>query len=98
MRTMNAKKEILNHINDREVEFIRVEILTFLQGDEENKTIEGRLDEVLPLLDFVYDAGYGTQKLAGVIWYTDGTWSDRREYDGSEWWERHARPSLPNNE
>ena len=95
---MNAKKEILGHINNREVEFIRVEILDRRGlSSVMTKPIEGKLDEVLPLVDFDYDDGYGSQKLGGVIWYADGTWSDRREYDGSEWWEHHVRPSLPDN-
>ena len=93
----NAKTEILNQINGREVEYIRVEMID-PNTYEPLKPVEGRLDEVLPLMDFEYDGGYGAQWMTGVIWYADGTWSDRREYDGSEWWEHHVRPSLPNNE
>lgn len=43
-------------------------------------------------LDFNYDDGYGTQYLFGKIWYTDGTWSERYEYDGSECW-THKGPT-----
>lgn len=42
-----------------------------------------------------YDAGYGSQELSGTIWYTDGTWSERVEYDGSEWWAYRCRPEIP---
>jgi len=49
----------------------------------------------LKLIDVDYAAGYGQQKLFGVIWYTDGTWSDRYEYDGGEVWEHHNRPEIP---
>ena len=48
-------------------------------------------------LDFEYDNGYGGQELFGTIWYTDGTWSDRGEYDGSEWWEHHECPTIPDS-
>ncbi len=90
---MNAKKELLDHIGDREVKYVRV----ILEHSYDNKqTIEGTLDEVLPKLDFDYDNGYGGQYLEGTIWYSDGTWSDRGEYDGSEWWEHRECPSLPN--
>lgn len=41
-------------------------------------------------LDFEYDSGYGGQELFGVIWYVDGTWSERGEYDGTEWWEHQS--------
>jgi hypothetical protein len=42
-----------------------------------------------------YNPGFGSQELYGTLWFTDGTWADRREYDGSEWWEGHSRPPLP---
>ena len=46
-------------------------------------------------LDYMYDSGYGGQMLFGTIWYTDGTWSSRGEYDGSEWWEFNEVPEIP---
>ena len=46
-------------------------------------------------LDFSYDNGYGGQKLDGKIWFKDGTWADRGEYDGSEWWNYHKCPYIP---
>jgi hypothetical protein len=55
-------------------------------------------DDYLNLLSFLdreYDDGYGGQELHGYIWYADGTWSDRSEYDGSEWWDTHIRAALP---
>lgn len=42
-----------------------------------------------------YDSGYGTQYLYGTIWYTDGSWSKRQEYDGCEWWEHFSCPEIP---
>jgi hypothetical protein len=92
---MNAKKELLDHIGDREVKYVRV-IHEINYTEEE--TIEGTLDEVLPRLDFEYDSGWGSQELEGTIWYSDETWSDRGEYDGSEWWEHRECPSLPNTQ
>jgi len=46
-------------------------------------------------LDFTYNNGYGGQQLDGKIWFKDGTWADRGEYDGSEWWEYHKCPKVP---
>ena len=51
--------------------------------------------EFLNELDFNYDNSYGSQKLGGVIWFEDGTWADRGEYDGSEWWNYHKCPQVP---
>lgn len=46
-------------------------------------------------LDFNYDSGYGGQNLFGTLWFEDGTWLSRGEYDGSEWWEYNIVPELP---
>jgi hypothetical protein len=40
-----------------------------------------------------YDSGYGLQELDGVIVIKDGTWFQRGEYDGSEWWEYMVTPT-----
>ena len=37
-------------------------------------------------LDFEYDNGYGCQEVDGKIVFTDNSWIQRGEYDGSEWW------------
>ena len=50
--------------------------------------------EDIHLLDFEYDSGYGTQHLYGTVWLSDGTWFERREYDGSERW-MHVKPPNP---
>jgi hypothetical protein len=52
-------------------------------------------DNFLSDLDFDYDSGYGVQNLFGTIWYEDGSWSDRGEYDGSEWYDHHVCPPIP---
>jgi hypothetical protein len=53
------------------------------------------LNNFLEELNFNYDAGYGGQELFGTIWYKDGTWAERGEYDGSEWWSLCRRPLIP---
>lgn len=45
-----------------------------------------------------YDAGYGSQQIdPSLIIVGDGWWFERREYDGSEWWEFCNTPVRPNN-
>ena len=46
-------------------------------------------------LDLEYDSGYGTQIVFGTIWFKDGSWATRREYDGSEWWQLNTLPEIP---
>ena len=99
----NAKEEIIKHINDRKVIYIEMEIVSMeIDIDDggiiENvKNIKGTIEEVLPLLDFQYDNGFGYQEVYGTIWYADDTWSERESYDGREWWVHRVRPELPDN-
>jgi len=46
-------------------------------------------------LDTDYDAGFGGQELFGTIWLSDGSWLERHEYDGQEWWTLKKRPPIP---
>ena len=46
-------------------------------------------------LDFNYNNGYGSQELYGTVWFTNGIWMDRHEYDGSEYWSIHKYPAIP---
>ncbi len=55
---------------------------------------EAEVDAAYKSLNVKYDSGYGTQHLFGVIWFQDGTWATRGEYDGSEWWQYHRRPDI----
>jgi hypothetical protein len=45
--------------------------------------------------DVSYDDGYGRQYLYGIVMFTDNTWLERREYNGSEWWEHITTPTRP---
>lgn len=86
----NAQKELIDHIADREVDFVSI---AFRQKySDEALRIKGSLNEVLPMLNFNYDSDFGGQELFGYIWYKDGTWSGRGEYGGSEWWQHQAVP------
>ena len=92
----NAKEEFKNHV-ERRLRIIAVEIL---KDDFEVLLKVGYSKEeylkFLDTLNFSYDSGYGSQELYGTIWYEDGSWSDRGEYDGSEWWEYKKTPVIPN--
>lgn len=89
----NVKQELLEHIAGRPVKY--VQIMDGRQDRDNGPIFQGTLEEVLPMLDWNYHDGYGTQELFGTIWYDDGTWSERGEYDGSEWWEYRQCPELP---
>jgi hypothetical protein len=97
---MNARDEFFTHI-----EFWQILCATITHGDtwiddaptynlKVGFTID-EFNEFTKSLDFEYSSGYGGQNLFGTIWYTDGTWSSRGEYDGSEWWEYNICPVIP---
>lgn len=76
----------------------------FTDGEEDVETpairlkqghTEAEFNEFLSKLDFEYDAGYGAQYVFGYVWLTNGVWMERGEYDGSEWWEWHKYPKIP---
>jgi hypothetical protein len=55
----------------------------------------GEYEEFLHKLDFEYDSGYGGQELYGTVWLMEeGTWLERGEYDGSEWWNYQRCPKV----
>lgn len=93
----NAKEEFLEemtgkHLKCAMISHYRKGKLHLKVGYSSNE-----LDQFLESLDFTYDSGYGGQELYGTIWYKDATWSDRGEYDGSEWWQYNSVPDIPPN-
>lgn len=64
----------------------------------------GSRDFEVPIAEFfefadriTYNAGYGINfiPLDIIIVMKDGSWFERREYDGSEWWAYVRAPELP---
>ena len=61
-------------------------------------------DFAIPIENFLevakktnYDNGYGGQEVATdlIIKMKDGSWFERGEYDGSEWWAYKKSPEIP---
>ena len=48
----------------------------------------------LDAIDVLYDSGYGSQRLFGLVLFNDNTWLSREEYDGSEWWIHNIPPTV----
>lgn len=101
----NARDEFITHIRDR-----TVKCATLGEEEDSYRLEEGQkaqrvllpigytpeqYEQFLQQLNLGYDSGYGGQNLFGTIWYTDGSWSERGEYDGSEWWEHKQMPVIP---
>lgn len=57
---------------------------------------EARAATITDMGEHSYDSGYGGQELFGCVWMDNGEWITRGEYDGSEWWDYHRIPEIPN--
>lgn len=98
----NARDEFVHHVNKQELLAALVYFNDGKKVEKEKKlftlyrdfTVEEK-EEFLNNLNFNYDSGWGSQKLFGTIWYKDGTFSERSEYDGSEWWTHYSCPPVP---
>jgi hypothetical protein len=98
---MNAKDEMIDHITSK-VECAFIEYIPDDGSDIKNKKIcilridhdAEEFQDWLDELDFEYHDGFGGQELFGIVWYVDGSWSERKEYDGSEEWAHKVRPKV----
>jgi len=96
---MNAKQEFLEHIEGKKLVCAKIGIEKdydntdsywhYLKDDYTEQDFNAFCAEI----NFEYDNGYGGQELYGVILFT-ASYSDRGEYDGSEWWENHKMPTI----
>ena len=99
---MNARDEFIKHVGDNKIKCAYLhKDFDWESDDYEYKCLlkigysPEEYEDFLGSLDFSYDNGYGGQELFGTIWYKDGSWSERGEYDGSEWWEYKTVPGIP---
>ena len=101
---MNALTELQNLLSRTKSE-IKAATVSFGHGyyeeDEQppfNLKVSHSTDDLKAFEEYLnrnYDNGYGGQELHGIIWFEDGTWAERGEYDGSEWWEHRKLPAIP---
>ena len=86
---INVYKEKYNH--DTDTVYVEIDVEAKLKVG----FTKADYDNFIKKLDVEYDDGYGGQELFGTIWLKDGTWMDRGEYDGSEWWNYQVCPKVP---
>jgi hypothetical protein len=86
--------EFINKLSDYSPDtLVEVEVTKSRENISINTT---DIEEVYELFkDVTYHDGYGRQYLYGTVMFTDGEWLERREYDGSEWWEHITPPTRP---
>lgn len=97
----NAKEEFLRVTKQHENKIQCVHIIHECGMDKFNtyslrmNHTQEEYDKFVDSLDFEYDGGHGAQELFGFIWIDDGSWYERGEYDGAEWWEYKNTPPIP---
>jgi len=94
---INALAEFVDHIQNRHLRCVDI-----TYDNWTDRKIQLRLGysqeeraKFLEFLNFNYDNGFGHQYIYGTIWYMDGTWSTRKEYDGQESWQHNTLPEIP---
>ena len=99
---MNCKKEFIELVVSAEckVKCVKIHTENWSYDPEDVFKLkvghtEDELNTFLAVIDFDYNSGYGSQRLYGNVWFTDGRWACRQEYDGSEWWEIMECPTIP---
>jgi len=83
---------------------------TILELQEHNKTTEDvcwcgnekfgyfNWNDFIEVANFEYYSGYGRAEIAKDLMVVGKDfWLERHEYDGSEWWEHHKCPEIPDS-
>jgi hypothetical protein len=89
IRCASIKYNVENPDAESWDEYVMVPVVLPLEHSPEEA------EAFLQALDFEYYSGHGAQNLFGTVWLTFGRWLERGEYDGSEWWDVHAYPDIP---
>jgi len=100
----NAKKELqdilekINKTNDDIMAYNIIYLRSSLLSDSPDASVSGKglitEDNWDKLGNIEYTSDYGSQHLYGLVLFTDNSWLERGEYDGSEWWEYKKAPTV----
>lgn len=98
---MTAREELVRAVGKDKILCAKIFVDPFQSDPEDIKHMllkvghtPEELEEFLTKLEFEYDSGYGLQVLHGTVWLEGGSWLERGEYDGSEWWEYKKYPEI----
>ena len=98
---IDARKELEEKINGKTIKCALIGVDLDYHGLHEWEIklkvshSELHLNEFLHDLEFGYNNSYVIKYLYGIVWFTDDSWLERGEYDGSEWWEMKTLPNIP---
>lgn len=88
---MNFYEETCKSVNASNHTIDDIDFFSMIVKDESDsdKEIQFSIEDFKRNANFSYDCGYGIAEinLSLKIIFKDGSFLERREYDGSEWWE-----------
>ena len=98
----NLLKETESEISNNNLEISDVVEVIFRNSSFSAGKVDswqkGNWEDFAKLADRKYDEGFGCAEVEDVmIIFKDGSWLERYEYDGSEWWEYKKIPVIPSN-
>ena len=102
---INAKEELIKHIEEYSLK-LKCASITHEKSHRSRDISHGLIelnvnhttddsDKFFEKLDFSYDNGFGLLELCGTLWYEDGSYSIRHEYECEESWVYCICPDIP---
>jgi hypothetical protein len=86
-------KELKKEIGIKEVDWLSITVCNKETNNIPISVTSDKVDEVYEKFKYtVYDSGCGMQEVVGTVVFKDGTWLERQECNGSEWWEHKVCP------
>jgi len=86
---------IENTADDHKLWGVDAECKVIISKYPDTEIFDNGYDYIMDTLNIAYDPGFGIQHVHGTVWFENGIWATRHEYDGSEGWELHIYPKLP---
>lgn len=76
----------------------RIEDIMFIGSSDDKYRINW--NDFINISDFDYDNGYGCIEIASnlIVYFKDGTYLFRNDYDGSEWWQCVVKKPFNEND
>jgi len=90
----SIKTDTLKKVDTDIVAYGYLQSCEFIRFFQSSEAFIDALDALDDHLGDRYDPGFGNQMVRGIIVFDNQSWLERKEYDGSEWWQRCSFPTV----
>lgn len=98
MTKRNAKEEFLQLTNSTLATVLWAKFATETGGETilfpAYAGIKEEWDLFLSRLNYDYENGWAGENTDGAVMFSDGSWAERQEYDGSSHWALRIKPTF----